>query len=327
MQFLRNRLSLGVLALAVSACSSSPTSPTDANLDLSINATHPGGTVGATVPLSLRPFGAAMAAKAFYVTQLDAAAMGRGTLPSPSFPVSVPVGSVPTNVAFNATGTKAYVTNQLSGNVGVVDVATNTQTSTITIAGNPFYVLVSTNQTRLYVSNNSNNVAVVNVATGTVITTIPMPGAPNGMAQSANGKRLFVSVPGAGAVVEVITATNSVGRTFNIGGTPQDLAVSSAADEIYVANEAGHLDVIDTKTGQVTTSVPLPGGGFGLAVSPDYAQIYVAQPAGFLTIVNRATKTIVNTLTLGGTPRKVAFNTQGNRALVANEAGWVDFIQ
>jgi YVTN family beta-propeller protein len=251
--------------------------------------------------------------------------MARGTLPAMSFPTSVPVGSVPTNVTFNPAGTRAYATNQFDGNVGIVNVASNTQVGTIPIAGAPFFSLVNSTATRIYVSNNSNNVAVVNLGNNGVITTIPMPGAPNGMALSKGGNRLYVSVPGAGAVVEVNTATNAVLRTFAIGGTPQDLAATQG--ELFVANEGGSLDVINLASGLVTSSIPLPAGGFGLAISPDLVQVYIAQPGGFLTIVDRVSKTIVTTLSLGGAPRKVGFNKAGNLAIVANEAGWVDFIR
>jgi YVTN family beta-propeller protein len=323
----------GVAALAtvtvILACGRTPDDPeidSTAATGVAIDATHPAGAVAATVPLDSRPFGARFSPvdRAYYVTRLDASALGRGTLPAMSFPVSVPVGSIPTNVTFNPAGTRAYVTNQFDGNVGIVNVATNTQVSTIPIAGAPFFALVNGTATRLYVSNNSNNVAVVNLGTNAVVTTIPMPGAPNGMALNKGGNRLYVSVPGAGAVVEVNTATNGVVRTFAIGGAPQDLA--STQGELFVANEAGSLDVINLSSGLVTSSVPLPAGGFGLAISPDLAHVYVSQPGGFLTIMDRVSKAVVTTLTLGGTPRKVDFNKTGSLAIVANEAGWVDFI-
>ncbi len=326
---IQNAFAIACLVLA--ACSTSPGEP-DVDLDdasegfgLEAAATHPAGVVAATVPLGSRPFGIAVSReRAYYVTRLDAAAMARGTFPGMSFPGSVAVGTIPTNVTFNPGATRAYVTNQFDGAVGIVDVATNTQIGTISIGGNPFFSLVNASATRLYVSNNANTVAVVNLANNTVVTAIPMPGAPNGMAFSKNGTRLYVSVPVAGAVVEINTTTNAATRTFNIGGIPQDLAVVNG--ELWVANEAGSLDVITLSSGALATSIPLPAGGFGLAVSPDLAQVYVTQPGGYLTVVNRVARAVITTLTLGGTPRKVAFNGPGTLAIVANEAGWVDFI-
>lgn len=45
-------------------------------------------------------------------------------------------------MAFNSTGTVAYVTNQLNQNVGVIDVATNTQVDVIPVTGDPFELFV-----------------------------------------------------------------------------------------------------------------------------------------------------------------------------------------
>lgn len=324
---------LGAVAF-IAACSNDPTAPgdkpnNDGAVGIDANAVHPAGVVGKTIPLDSRPFGAAVSRNGqgtYYITRLDAGTVSGGTFPAAGFPIDVAVGFIPTNVIFNSTGTTAYVTNQLSQNVGIIDVATHTQVNTIPIAGDPFNLVLSLDGTRLYVSNNANNVAVLDIASRSVITTIPMPGPPNGLALSRNGTRLYVSHPFNGVVVEVNTATNTVTRTLEVPGAPQDMVVSDGA-ELFVANEAGSLDLVDLSTGSVAASIPLPGGGFGLAMSPDRAQLYVGQPAGFLTIADRATRTIVKSLTLGGSPRKIAFNASGKFAVVANEDGWVDFIK
>jgi YVTN family beta-propeller protein len=287
---------------------------------------HPEGELARSIPLGARPFGTGVsAAGVFYVTQLDAASMGRGILPEPVLQGSVAVGAVPTNVVFDAAGTTAYVTNQWSQNIGVVDIATNTQVGTIPIGGDPFNVVPSRDGGRLYVTTNADNVAVVDLASRTVLTTIPMPADPNGLVLNREGTRLYVSVPWSGHVVEVNTEDNSVLRTFFPGGKPQDLALSRHGERLYLANESGSLDIIEVATGEVRARTSLSGGGFGLALSPDDQQVYVAQPAGYLTILDRNGE-IEKTLELGGMPRKVAFNARGKWAVIANEAGWVDFI-
>ncbi|MGH7567449.1 MAG: YncE family protein [Gemmatimonadales bacterium] len=96
------------------------------------------------VLLAGRPYGGAIsAAGVAYITLVQAARLGRTNLPTRSFGTTVPVGSVPTEIAFNSTGTWAYVTNQFSQNVGVVNVATNTQIDVIPVRGDPFEVVVA----------------------------------------------------------------------------------------------------------------------------------------------------------------------------------------
>jgi YVTN family beta-propeller protein len=334
----RIAVSLAVIALVL-GCGNNPVAPgdlRDSNDDAGGNGTdtlavaegeHPEGILVRSIPLDARPFGAGVSVEGvFYVTRLDASAMGRGSLSEQDLLGSVAVGPVPTNVVFNTSGTEAYVTNQWGKNVGIIDVNSHTQVANIPIAGDPFNVIPSRDGARLYVTSNSDNVAVVDLASRTVIATIPMPADPNGLALNREGTRLYVSVPWSGDVVEVKTEDNTVLRTFVLGGKPQDMALTRNGERLYVANESGSLDIIELATGVVRVRTPLPGGGFGLALSPDEQQVYVGQPAGYLTILGRNGQ-IEKTVDLGGMPRKIAFNARGNRVIVANEHGWVDVMK
>src|SRR3989449_11259672 len=112
-------------------------------VDLAALTTHPGGVVSATQPLGQRPFGTAVSRHGVvYVTRLDAESLGRAKLPHTTFSDGVTVGSVPTDVAFTHDGKTAYVANQFSDNVGVVDVGRDTQVDVIPVIGDPFDVIV-----------------------------------------------------------------------------------------------------------------------------------------------------------------------------------------
>ena len=63
----------------------------------------------------------------------------------------------------------AYVTNEHSNNVSVIDTATNTLVATIPVGTIPFAVAVTPDGTHVYVTNDgSNNVSVIGTATNTV---------------------------------------------------------------------------------------------------------------------------------------------------------------
>ena len=67
----------------------------------------------------------------------------------------------------------AYISNQNSNNVSVINTATNTVTATVTVGTNPLGVAVSPDGTRAYVTNfGANTVSVINTATNTVTATI-----------------------------------------------------------------------------------------------------------------------------------------------------------
>jgi YVTN family beta-propeller protein len=73
----------------------------------------------------------------------------------------------------------AYITNDGSGNVSVIDTATNTVIATITVGTAPFAVAVSPDGGTVYVANiDSDNVSVIDTATNKVIATITVGNSP-----------------------------------------------------------------------------------------------------------------------------------------------------
>src|SRR5712671_688732 len=69
----------------------------------------------------------------------------------------------------------AYITNQSSSTVSVIDTATDTVIATIPVDLTPFGVAVSPDGSKVYVTNiSSNTVSVIDTATNTVSATIPV---------------------------------------------------------------------------------------------------------------------------------------------------------
>ncbi len=74
---------------------------------------------------------------------------------------------------FTLDGTRAYVTNQNSNTVSVINTATNAVINTINVGTEPVGIDITPGGNLIYVVNKvSNNVSVINVATNTVIDTI-----------------------------------------------------------------------------------------------------------------------------------------------------------
>jgi len=296
---------------------------------VALQVSRPSGTIAATRTLGFRPYGVAVSAQgSAYVTQLDSAALTSANPNTLSLAGAVGVGNVPTDVAFDPAGTTAYVTNQLDGTLGVVNVGSGVQVATVPLGGNPFDVIVSPNGARVYASTNANQVVVVNAATRTVIGNVATAAGPQRLAFHPNGTLLYVATILGGVVHEISVASLLVTRTFTVGGTPQGMAVSPDGAELYIANEAGRLDIWSLGSNTLLSSVPLPAGGFGLAMTKDATQLYVSLPGlGRVAVVDRPGRTIVNQLFTGGGPRRIAFSADGLTALIANEAGWVNFVR
>lgn len=282
------------------------------------------------VRLGGRPYGVAIsAAGATYVTQLDYDQLARADLPLQTFRPAAFTEGVPTDVAFNATGTRAYVANQYSQSISVIETDNNTPLGTIRVSGNPFKVIVAPGDSILYVTTNADHLYGIRLSTGAVITTVPLPATSMGFA--IREQFLYVSTRAGGTVVEFNLRTRTVARTFEVGGVPQDLAISGDGNELYIANEAGYVQFWDLDTGtQIGNNLALPGGGgFGMARRPRDGKLFVT--TGYygcsIHVVDPRERTITATLTVGGVPRRVAFNKTGSVGAVPNEGGWVDFLR
>src|SRR5260370_23962644 len=118
-------------------------SPTDENVTGATRPVPGGDGTVARMGLPGGPLGIAVAPEGFaYITQgyfgQAPGTLARVDLNARTITASIPVGMVPSLVIFNATRTKAYVSNQWSDNVGIIDVALNTQVDVIPTSGDPF---------------------------------------------------------------------------------------------------------------------------------------------------------------------------------------------
>jgi YVTN family beta-propeller protein len=296
----------------------------DVQLAVTCQGTSP--TIVAIAPLTGSPYGVAVsAAGVIYAAQIGSSTLARGNLSTKSFTSTVIVGSTPPHVVFNPAGTTAYATLQTGQGLAVVDVATNTLSTTVPLASDGFNLIVAPDGPRVYVTTADGTLYVVDASTNAVITSLPVGAAANGLAFSPDGTVLYVSSRDAGTVVAVDPVTNTITRTYTLGGMPQRLAVAPDGTELYVANEVSGLDVVNVASGAVT-SISFGTAGYGLGLTPDGTQLYVLLPGtGEVRVLDRVSRAAVKTLLVGGTPRNVVFASDGT-ALVANEQAIV-FIQ
>lgn len=290
---------------------------------------HPTGVVSSTTSLENRPFGIAVSRNGdLLITQLDAAAVARGLLPSTSLDTRIPVGDVPTDVTLDGTGTYAYVTNQHSSSVGVIDLSSNTQIATIPITGHPFRVKLSADNRSLFVTGNADSLFIVDLPSREIRARLAIGLDANGLALDYTGTRLYVSNQSDGTVSEVDLATNSVLRSIPVGGHPQELVLSPGGTLLFVADESGSVQIWSLRQYTKRGSISVPGGAFAMAVTPDWRQLYISSSlGGAVYLIDWKTGATLKQVTTGGTPRRIGFTADGKTAVVANEGGWVDFIE
>jgi YVTN family beta-propeller protein len=263
-----------------------------------------------------------------YVTLAGSQQLKKLDVPSHTVTGTVAVGVVPTRVIFDTAGTTAYVSNQLSQSVGVVDVASNAETGLIQVTGNPVPMRVSANGQWLYVATDANRLYKISRATNLPVDSVPLPATAHFELLNPNDTLLYVATRDGGTVMEVNVWTWTVLRTFVIGGRTQAMVLAPNGSELYVANETlNRVHVVNLTSGAVTDSIPLQGGGFGLGLSADGKDLWVTESgSGAVQVLDRTARTVLRTIIVSGTPREVVFHAASGLAVVPNEAGWVDFL-
>src|SRR5882672_314021 len=280
------------------------------------------------VQLDGSPFGVAVHPSGVaYITRVHAAAVERLDLATGRVAGTIPVGCIPSDITFDAAGSRAYVSIQYCDHIAVIDSRTHALVESLSVPGNPFPLMLSRNGRTLYFTTNEDRLYGLCLATRRIIATLSLPATSHFMAMDPLGARLYIATRAAGSVLEVDAARLRPMRTFAVGGQPQGMAISRDGTTLYVANEHHGLDVLSLVTGRRIGPLNLGGGAIGLTLSPDEREVYVALvSSGAVVVLDSTTLKIRATLPTGGRPRGMAFDRSGRVLVIANEAGWVDVL-
>jgi YVTN family beta-propeller protein len=147
----------------------------------------------------------------------------------------------------------AYVTNQNSNTVSVIDTATTPPSvvTTVTVGGAPTGIAFTPDRTRAYVTNaRANTVTVLDTTKNppSIITNIAVGNFPAGITVTPDGKHAYVANQLSNTVSVIDTATNKVeGSPIAVGTFPLGVAVAPDGKRVYVTNfftQSGGISVI-----------------------------------------------------------------------------------
>jgi len=262
---------------------------------------------------------------------------------------TIPIEAEPRWVELAPDGNRAYVTltkdqpgdlPTLSG-VAVIDTQTNTVAATITIdhrsnLDQPSGVVITPNGRRAYVSNFDGRgvVDVIDTATNTVIETITVSGrggSSTGIAITPNGRHVYVAtgnerdLPNEGKVSVIDTATNTVITTIRGNPFPSTVTSTPNGDFVYVLDDDGSPQVVDTATHKARLAEELEGvvSNGRIAFSPDGLHLYaVSEGSDLVQVLEVATGRIVAVVDVfGGHSTDVAISRDGRQVCVTQRPG------
>jgi YVTN family beta-propeller protein len=135
---------------------------------------------------------------------------------------------------------------------------------------------------------------------------------------------LCVSMPAAGKVALVNTASWRVEREIDVDGMPGRVALGPDDRYLWAAcsglrGGSDKIVAIDLANGRVAAAFPVGGGRHDLAVSDDGHFVYAtSSTAGTLSIINAGTLHTTADIHIGGAPVSVAYSALARTAYVAD---------
>jgi len=194
---------------------------------------------------------------------------------------------------------RVYVTNEISGDLSVIDVESRRVTATIPLGKRPRGVRVSPDNRTLYVALSGSPIA----GPGVDESKLPPPD------RKADGI----------GVVDV--ASGKLLRIMPGGSDPEQLAVSLDGRWLFVANEdVAQVSVIDASDGKVIATVPVGNEPEGVDLRPDGKVVYVTSEAdNAVFAIDAVEPKLIAKIAVGPRPRSTGFLPDSSRAYVSGE--------
>ena len=220
-------------------------------------------------------------------------------------------------LALAPNGGRVYVTTALDNEVVVIDIIAEEIIDRINVNAFSQQIAVSPDGQRGYVTTEDGedgedgNVVVLDLRINAVIESVGVGDGPEALAVTPNGKHIYVVNTDSDSVSVIDTTLNQVVQTIAVGNEPDGIAIAPDGSHVYVASfvsaSQGRIDIIDTKTNQVSGNIFLeerndPGE---IAISPDGSRLYVTFPSDHVvSVIATATNQAVETINIG-TPTSV----------------------
>ena len=240
----------------------------------------------------------------------------------------------------------AYVPNEGSGDITVIDTGTDSVVATIFVGKRPRGTRVSPDGKTVYVAlsgsapappgtdpskltppdRSADGIGVVDVALHKLKGKLPSGPDPEQFAISPDGSKLYISNEDAATASVVDVANGRVLRTIPVGVEPEGVNISPDGKLVYVSAETDHnVTVINTDSNRAIASFNVGKRPRGIAFSPDGARAYVtAELGGTVSVVSTADSRVIGTIKIDAPdakPMGIVVSPDGRRVYVSTGRG------
>ena len=195
----------------------------------------------------------------------------------------------------------AYVTNEDSQNLSVIDTRSDSVIATIPVGTRPRGVRVSQDGRTVFVALSGS------------------PKCPPTMPDEECEKLKADKSKDGIAMVDVIQ--RKVSRVLPGGSDPEAFDISRDGTTLFVSNEdADSASIVDIASGKIRSTVAVGKEPEGVRLHPDGSTVWVTGETDHnLTLLDTKTGKVITKIKVGKRPRDLAFNSNGTRAYATSE--------
>lgn len=276
------------------------------------------------------------------------AACGRGETARPDADsAAAPTAARGTSTGTNEHALLAYVTNEGSEELSIINTGTDSVVATIPVGTRPRGVKVTSDGKTIFVAlsgsprcpptmpdaeceklkadKSKDGVAVVDAATRKVSRVLPGGSDPEAFDISRDGTTLYVSNEDAGTASIVDVANGKIRSTIPVGTEPEGVALTPDGKAVWVTGETAHnITILDAQSGKILGHIEVGMRPRSVAFTPDGARAYVpCEVDGTVWVIDARAKKKVAVLTMpkGSKPMGSAMAPDGHRVYVSNGRG------
>jgi YVTN family beta-propeller protein len=223
----------------------------------------------------------------------------------------------------------AYITNQGSHDVSVVDLASDRVVATVPVGRSPAGVAVSSRTGRVFVSNaDSQSISVIDMQRQQVVATWPGGSGPVGIATAADGAHLYVADWYANRlrVYEIRTDPfePAAVATIAVGRAPAGVAVLGSGPTVFVAErDDDSVAVVDTLARRVRARVTVGSHPFALLHDDARRRVYalnvLSNDVSVIDVRKLDHPVVLATVVVGKAPYGAALAASGRLLYVTNQ--------
>ncbi len=194
---------------------------------------------------------------------------------------------------------RLYVTNEVSGDMTIIDPAAYRVVATVPLGKRPRGIHASPDRKTIYVALSGSPIGGPDVDEST----LPPPD------KSADGIGVFD------------VAQNKMVRMIKAGSDPENFDVSPDGRQLFISNEDDSaVSVVDIASGTVVKSAKVGAQPEGVKVTPDGKFVWVtSEETGTISVLDPTAGKIVKTFKVGHRPRSIAFLPDGSKAYINAE--------